>query len=128
MVNKIEALSITVDTTGTYNKFLIALENNIGKVNPGEVRFVLHADEDKELYVPRDYSTKKNYNLFVNSVTVEELNNSTFAPLQSMGMLLTERVNTSGYYVVFENPYRVNLVPSPKGFTAAKNSTRGFKN
>jgi hypothetical protein len=43
-----------------------------------------------------------------------------------MGMLLEERVKTSGYYVVWENAQRIHLVPAPTGFTKPRTSTKGF--
>ena len=119
-------LAVTVDTTGAYDKFLTALEANIGKAKPGDIRFVLHADEDKELYVPRKGNSKLRYNLFINPVDIEGLRNGPSEVHHSMAMMLEERVNLSGYYVVWENAHRVNLVPAPSGKKQLRKFSNGF--
>ncbi len=118
-------LSISVDNTGNYDKFITALEKNIGKAKAGDIRFVLHADEDKELYVPRTSNTKGRYNLFINTTDVKSLLQQTSEEHQSIGMLLEDRVQKGGYYVIWESARRIHLVPAPIKWAARKSSS-GF--
>lgn len=119
-------VSITVDNTGAYNKFLTALETNIGKAKVGDVRFVLHSDEDKQVYIPRKGYNKMRFNLYINNTNVDELSDGCHEVHQSMAMLLAERVKTSGYYVIWENAERIFLVPAPTGQKKQRVTTRGF--
>jgi len=118
-------LSISVDNSGCYDNFIKALEANIGKSEAGDVKFVLHADEDKELYVPRVNNTKGRYNIFVNTTDVDSMLQQTDEAYQSMGMLLKGRVEKNGYYVIWSSARRIHLVPAPSKKIARK-STNGF--
>lgn len=122
----LSAVSITVNTTGCYDKFLTKLEANIGKAQPGDVKFVLHADEDKELYIPRTIRSKANFNVYVNTTDVNELHDGVAEEHRIMAGLLEERALTSGYYVIWENANRIHLVPAPTGKKQYKKATNGF--
>ena len=117
-------LSVSIDNSGGYDKFLTALEKNIGKSKAGDIRLVLHADEDKQLYIPRFDNLKGRYNLFVNPTDVDTLLEQTSEAHQSIGMMLKERAQTSGYYVIWSSPTQIHLVPAPTKKVARK--TNGF--
>lgn len=117
-------LAVTIDNSGGYNKFLTTLEKNIGKAKAGEVRFVLHKDEDKELYI-QHHDVKGNYELFINPVDVNTLRQSPSEVHHMIGSMLKERAQKNGYYIIWSSADRIHLVPSPTKKTARK-STKGF--
>lgn len=119
------APSITVDTTGDYTKFVQGLEVSLPtKISKGEIRFVLHTDEDKELYIPRKNNSKGRYNVYVNPTNIEELEQGWSDAHHAIALLLKDRVKTRGYYVIWESAGRILLV-SPETRKVVK-TVKGF--
>ena len=119
----LNATKIVVDTTGVYNRLIKHLMVNGYYADPGDVVFVLHPDENKALYIPRNKATG-NYQLFLNHTTLEFVKEEMKSDVHtSMVALLEERSKESGYYVIWSDEYTCNLIPTP---TIKKSSTKGF--
>ena len=107
------ASSITVDTTGDYTKFIKGLEVSLPtKISANEIRFVLHSDENKLLYVPRKNNSKGRYDIFVNPTDIQELKQGWSDAHHAIALLLEDRVKTNGYYVIWESATHILLVSS----------------
>jgi len=118
--------SITVDTTGDYDTFVKGLEKVLPtKIKKGEIRFVLHSDEDQELYVPRKTYKKSKFDVFVNTVSIDDLEHGVSPVHHHMAGLLKDRVKSSGYYIIWESADRINLVP---GTSKTPKFSKGFGN
>ena len=119
-------IAINVDTTGDYDIFLHGLIARMPEVaGPGDIHFVIHEDENKILYVPRNYG-KKEFSICVNAFTIENMRSELEVQrksgeffeddcrqLESLLMLATPRAER-GQYVIWENPQRCLLIQTPK--------------
>ena len=120
----IKPLIVTVDTSGDYDFFLRRLETRLPrKARRGDVFFVLHADENKELYVPRHSYRDGEFDIYMNPTSYNDVvAQSTGEVHQSIAGLLRERCRKSGYYVIWESESTILLVPAP----GKERSTKGF--
>ena len=109
----ITPLVVTIDRTGDYDNFLRNLETRLpSKAQPGDVRFILHADETKELYIPRR-NQRSTYQLYINPSNLQTVETATDDAHQNIAMLLRPHSSESGYYVIWENPQTILLIKAP---------------
>lgn len=105
-------LVIKIDKTGDYDFFLKSLETRLPRrAKKGDVFFILHADKDKELYVPRS-KTKAHYDIYVNPAKFKDVEKQDCPAHQQIAMLLRTRTKTDGYYVIWESSDVINLIPA----------------
>ena len=106
----ITPLVVTIDRTGDYDNFLRNLETRLpSKAQPGDVRFILHADATKELYIPRR-NQRSTYQLYINPSNLQTVETATDDAHQNIAMLLRPHSSESGYYVLWENPQTMLLI------------------
>jgi hypothetical protein len=120
--------TIEIDTSGVYDMFLHGLIARMPHAaGPGDIHFVLHEDENKDLFVPRDYGNgrfKFSSGIYVNPTTIENMKSDLEVKKKSGEFSLTEVIleflmkqastrAETGHYVIWEDPYKVNLIPTP---------------
>ena len=83
---------VSIDQTGDYDRFLVALETREGHAQPGQIRFLVEASTTSPVFVLRRMNGAVHPNLVVEEKAFDVIQGSLDQTHQTIAQLLQQRI------------------------------------